>query len=95
MLCLICTDIFCQLQVLLALSEELAKFVPYVGGAQWAHVLLGPLEELCTMDETLVREKATSSLAEIGPQLPLDSVAEHFVPLVKVRLSFLVSPVIL
>lgn len=71
-------------QVLLALAEELGKFVPYVGGPEWAHILLEPLEELCKMDETLVREKATASIAEVTPQLPGNSVTEHFLPLVKV-----------
>ena len=76
---------FLPSQVLLAMAEELGRFIPCVGGPQRAYVLLKPLEELCTMDETLVREKATASLAEIGPQLPAQHIAEYFVPLVKVR----------
>lgn len=45
-------------EVLLALAEELdANFSEYLGGAQYAHLLLGPLENLATVEETVVREK--------------------------------------
>ena len=45
-------------EVLLALSEELGKsFEEYLGGKEYAHLLLGPLEILSAVEETLVREK--------------------------------------
>jgi len=44
-------------EVLTALSEELGKFVEYVGGPEHAHVLLSPLENLAAIEEPLVREK--------------------------------------
>lgn len=45
-------------EVLLALAEELGKnFDEYVGGRKFAHVLLGPLENLAAVEETLVRDK--------------------------------------
>lgn len=44
-------------EVLLALAEELGNFEEYVGGAEHAHVILGPLENLSAVEETLVREK--------------------------------------
>lgn len=45
-------------EVLLALAEELGKgFDEYVGGRKYAHVLLGPLEMLAAVEETLVRDK--------------------------------------
>lgn len=45
-------------EVLLALAEELGKgFDDYIGGAKYAHILLGPLEILASVEETLVREK--------------------------------------
>ena len=45
-------------EVLLALGEELGKhFEEYLGGKQHAHVLLGPLETLSAVEETLVRDK--------------------------------------
>ncbi len=44
-------------EVLTALSEELGNFVEYVGGPEWAHVLLSPLENLAAIEEPLVRDK--------------------------------------
>lgn len=40
-----------------ALSEELGNFVEYVGGPEFGHVLLSPLENLAAIEEPLVREK--------------------------------------
>jgi len=48
--------------VLTALSEELGKFVEYVGGPEHAHVLLSPLENLAAIEEPLVREKVRALL---------------------------------
>lgn len=44
-------------EVLLALAEELGSFTEYVGGKEYAHVTLSPLESLAGMEETLVRDK--------------------------------------
>ena len=50
-------------EVLLALAEELGKnFEEYIGGAEYAHLVLGPLETLSAVEETLVREKVRSLL---------------------------------
>lgn len=40
-----------------ALSEELGNFIEYVGGPEYGHVLLSPLENLAAIEEPLVREK--------------------------------------
>jgi serine/threonine-protein phosphatase 2A regulatory subunit A len=39
------------------LGEELGNFVEYVGGPEYGHVLLSPLENLAAIEEPLVREK--------------------------------------
>lgn len=44
-------------EVLTALSEELGNFVEYVGGPEYSHVLLSPLENLAAIEEPLVRDK--------------------------------------
>ena len=49
-------------EVLTALSEELGNFVEYVGGPEYGHVLLSPLENLAAIEELLVREKVNRSL---------------------------------
>ena len=70
-------------QVLLAMADELGKFVPFVGGPAYAHTLLEPLETLCCTEETVVREKAVESMALVGAELPEASSEEHFFPLVQ------------
>lgn len=72
-------------EVLLAMAEELGGFIPHVGGVDYAHVLLPPLETLCTVEETVVRDKAVESLGKIGQQMKPQDIVEYFVPLVKVR----------
>lgn len=50
-------------EVLLALAEELGKnFDEYIGGPENGHLLLGPLENLSAVEETLVRDKVRVSL---------------------------------
>ncbi|KAL3700092.1 hypothetical protein R1sor_018114 [Riccia sorocarpa] len=73
-------------QVLLAIAEELASFVPHVGGVDFAHVLLPPLETLCIAEKILVRDKAVESLCKIGSQMKEFDMISYFIPLVK-RLS--------
>ncbi|KAI5302833.1 hypothetical protein KEM56_000304, partial [Ascosphaera pollenicola] len=42
-------------EVLTALSEELGRFVEYVGGPEYAHVLLSPLENLAAIEGRIGR----------------------------------------
>lgn len=68
-------------EVLTALSDELGGFVEYVGGPDYGHCLLSPLENLATIEEPLVRDKAVESLNKICEQLSQKQVEEHFIPL--------------
>uniref|UniRef100_A0A0D2XZN7 Protein phosphatase PP2A regulatory subunit A n=1 Tax=Fusarium oxysporum (strain Fo5176) TaxID=660025 RepID=A0A0D2XZN7_FUSOF len=68
-------------EVLVALSEELGGFVEYVGGSQWGHVLLSPLENLASIEEPVVRDKAVESLNKICTELSSQQVEEYFIPL--------------
>ncbi|CAL9248666.1 unnamed protein product [Arabidopsis halleri] len=70
-------------EVLLAMAEELGVFIPYVGGVEYAHVLLPPLETLSSVEETCVREKAVESLCRVGSQMKESDLVDHFIPLVK------------
>src|SRR5699024_332399 len=47
-------------EVLVALSEELGSFIEYVGGSQWGHVLLSPLENLAAIEQPVVRDKVST-----------------------------------
>lgn len=73
-------------EVLVALSEELGSFLEYVGGPQWGHVLLSPLENLAAIEEPVVRDKAVESLNKICAELSPKQVEEYFLPLTS-RLS--------
>ena len=73
-------------EVLTALSDELGSFVEYVGGPEYGHVLLSPLENLAAIEEPLVREKAVESLNKICAELSQQQVEEYFIPLT-MRLS--------
>ncbi|KAN0064323.1 protein phosphatase 2A structural subunit [Thecaphora frezii] len=69
-------------EVLLALAEELGSgFVEYLGGPGFAHLLLGPLENLAAVEETVVREKASESITKIAEVLSEAQVAEYYLPL--------------
>ena len=71
-------------EVLLAEAEQLGTFVPYVGGPNHAYLLLPLLENLSTVEETVVRDKAVESLSKVGAQLPDNTINDAFTPLVKV-----------
>ncbi|WWD17683.1 hypothetical protein CI109_102124 [Kwoniella shandongensis] len=73
-------------EVLLVLAEELGGFKEYVGGKEWAWMVLGPLENLAAVEETLVRDKAAESISKISAVLSPQAIEEHFLPLLR-RLS--------
>uniref|UniRef100_A0A7R9V0W1 TOG domain-containing protein n=1 Tax=Chlamydomonas euryale TaxID=1486919 RepID=A0A7R9V0W1_9CHLO len=70
-------------EVLLAEAEQLGSFVPYIGGPSHAYLLLPLLENLATVEETIVRDKAVDSLCKIGAQLPDNAISDHFATLAK------------
>ena len=65
------------------MAEQLGEFVPLVGGNEFAHHLLTPLESLATCEETVVRDKAVESLKVIAKSLSVSDLENHFVPLTK------------
>ncbi|EPY53181.1 protein phosphatase regulatory subunit Paa1 [Schizosaccharomyces cryophilus OY26] len=73
-------------EVLSALATQLGDFVDYVGGPEYAHVLLSPLENLAATEETLVREKSVEALNNVCKFLSQEQLEQYFVPLVQ-RLS--------
>ncbi|KAI7868704.1 armadillo-type protein [Spinellus fusiger] len=73
-------------EVLLAVADELAKFTDYIGGPEYAHHILGPLENLSAVEEVLVRDKAVESLSKIVGFLNPSQIEHYFMPLLK-RLS--------
>ncbi|XP_062463721.1 serine/threonine-protein phosphatase 2A 65 kDa regulatory subunit A alpha isoform, partial [Pezoporus occidentalis] len=70
-------------EVLLALAEQLGTFTALVGGPEYVHCLLPPLESLATVEETVVRDKAVESLRAVSHEHAPPDLEGHFVPLVK------------
>ncbi|XP_039578147.1 serine/threonine-protein phosphatase 2A 65 kDa regulatory subunit A alpha isoform-like, partial [Passer montanus] len=70
-------------EVLLALAEQLGTFTALVGGPEFVHCLLPPLESLATVEETVVRDKAVESLRAVSHEHSPPDLEGHFVPLVK------------
>lgn len=62
-------------EVLTALSEELGNFVDYVGGPEYGHVLLSPLENLAAIEEPLVREKVRTLYTNLKRWLRLSRLS--------------------
>ncbi|KAL1923051.1 uncharacterized protein VTP21DRAFT_9427 [Calcarisporiella thermophila] len=70
-------------EVLVVLAEELGNFVDYIGGPEHAYTLLGLLESLAAVEETVVRTKAVESLTKVCAILPPQHLQEYFFPLLK------------
>uniref|UniRef100_A0A8C9SUB7 Protein phosphatase 2, regulatory subunit A, beta b n=1 Tax=Scleropages formosus TaxID=113540 RepID=A0A8C9SUB7_SCLFO len=68
-------------EVLLALAEQLGNFTMLVGGPEYVHCLLPPLESLATVEETVVRDKAVESLRKISHEHSPVDLEVHFEPL--------------
>jgi len=69
-------------EVLTAIAEVLGGFEDFVGGPKEAHCLLKPLELLCQVDETTVRNQAVLAINQLAKQLTADQLFTHLVPLV-------------
>lgn len=77
-------------EVLLVLSDELGDFVSAVGGVDHAAALLEPLESLCMVEETCVRDRAVEALRRILATVVAESAdrgaalhASHLFPLLR------------
>ncbi|CAD5227442.1 unnamed protein product [Bursaphelenchus okinawaensis] len=69
-------------EVLLALAEQLGNFTPLVGGPEYVHCLLPPLENLANIEETVVRDKAVESLRKIADKHSPAALEDHFIPMI-------------
>lgn len=73
-------------EVLTVLGEELGSFLPYIGGPEYAHILINTLESLSAMEEPMVRDKAVETLNKIIETQTSEQIESYFIPLIK-RLS--------
>ncbi len=58
------------------LAEELGNFVSAVGGKNYAYTLLVPLETLCIVEESTVRDRAVESICKITLSMSEEHVSE-------------------
>lgn len=56
-------------QILLVMSEKLGKFLPLIGGNEYAHLLIPLFQSLCDIEEVCVRNAASFSCRNILKQL--------------------------
>ena len=70
-------------ECLLAVAEEMTNLISKVGGPEHVHCLLDPLENLNTVEETVVREKAIESACVVGRAMTPDGIHQHFIPMVQ------------
>jgi len=69
-------------EVLVALAIALGKLIPFVGGAQFVHTILPPLEYLLSVEESTVREKAAESTKMVSEVLPDDTFQDQYAEMI-------------
>ena len=72
-------------EVLREFASQLGHLLEAVGGAPHAMTLLVPLEQLASVEDTDVRESASSSIATLARAVSVDMVVSDVVPLLQVR----------
>jgi serine/threonine-protein phosphatase 2A regulatory subunit A len=73
-------------EVLHTIAENLGELCSCVGGDEYVHRLLSPLELLATVEESAVREKAINSIEIVARNMPEEHLLKYYSPFV-VRLS--------
>ena len=66
--------------VLCVIADKLGDLVDYVGGSQFAHILLGPLESLTTVEDAATRDMAVKSTEIVTSKMSDSDITEFFVP---------------
>lgn len=69
-------------EILALLANILGDFVQYIGGPNYAELLLHPLSTLAMNEEPMVRDGAVNSLVKIAKEMPISHLSQHFIPLV-------------
>ncbi|CAD5227484.1 unnamed protein product [Bursaphelenchus okinawaensis] len=62
--------------------RAVGNFTPLVGGPQYVHCLLLPLENLANIEETVVRDKAVESLRNIADKHSLAALEDYFIHMI-------------
>jgi len=71
-------------EILLVLAEQLnGNFLDYVGGHLYAPHLFKPLERLCEIEETTVRDKAIDSIKHIFSMVNVKEMKQSVIQMVE------------
>jgi len=73
-------------EILLVMAEKLGLLVDALGGTEFVHQLLVPLEMLCSVEESTVRDKAVESICAVTVKMGPEQISEHYIPMIQ-RLS--------
>ena len=71
-------------EVLVAMAQQFGRMGNLVGGPEYLHLLILPLEAFVSADEAAVRNAALESIKLIAGQMPIPSLLAHVVPTVQV-----------
>ena len=69
--------------ILKAIAASISELVPTVGGEQFAYTLLQPLESLCLVEDSGVRDAAIQAFKVIADAMPAEHHALHMAPLIR------------
>ena len=69
-------------EVQVSIAEVLGSFSEFVGPSSEAHCLFPPLEALCSVEESTVRDQAVASINQVGAQLSAAQLQTHLAPIV-------------
>lgn len=69
-------------EVLVAIAYNLGRCVEFIGPMSELPCLLKPLEWMCNIEETTVRDEAVASLNLIGKQMEPEQIKAEFLPIV-------------
>lgn len=68
--------------VICVIAKKLGELVECVGGSEYAHTLLTPLELLAKVEESKAREIAIESIEVIASSMDSDHVVQYFIPFI-------------
>lgn len=69
-------------EVQVSIAEVLGSFSEFVGPSAEAHCLFPPLEPLCSVEESTVRDQAVASINQVGALLTPAQLQTHLAPIV-------------
>ncbi|OAF71343.1 Protein phosphatase PP2A regulatory subunit A [Intoshia linei] len=69
-------------EILSVMALKLGDFISLVGGIEYCHLILKPLEMLCSNEDTQVRKRTMESLTKIIDNMDISAINEHVVPMI-------------